>query len=511
MSQFSRRRLLRTGAAASVLAASGLPARGQSRRGGRLRLGLSGADPFDTWDSRTHIDAFMVTCAQGAVFDCLTEVAATGEIVGELAESWEATPDARIWTFDLRRGVRFHDGTPFGADDVIESLSLHRTGSPAAPLLANVHEIRRLGPHQVQFRLIEGDADLPFLLADHHLLVYPAGHIERAMAEGIGTGLYRVEHFNPGRVFAGRRVDDHYKGDAAGFFDIVEAAAIGDAETRVQALTSGQVDAINRVTPAMEPLLEDNSRMRVIEVTGNRHVSFPMRVSEGPFSDNRVRQALKYAIDRPALVDIVLGGHGAVANDHPIGPANQYLAADLPQNAFDPEKARWLLKTAGHENLRVSLAASDAAFPGALAAAGLFRDSARAAGIEIEVEPAPSGGYWGKVWPRRAWRTSSCAGRVTEDGMFAAVCASAAPWNETGWADAAFEDLRRAARASFDSLRRAELYREMQARMSAEGGALIPAYANHLDAHSTRLAHPVSIGNVHEMDGARLIERWWVA
>ena len=125
MTRFTRRGLLRTGAAAGVLAATGLPLKAQASRGGRLRMGLNGANTSDSWDSRTHSDIFMISAAQGAVFDSLTVVAADGSLEGELAESWETSSDAKTWTFNLRQGVTFHNGKPFGADDVIESLQMH--------------------------------------------------------------------------------------------------------------------------------------------------------------------------------------------------------------------------------------------------------------------------------------------------------------------------------------------------------------------------------------------------
>ncbi len=122
MTRISRRGLLTTGAAAGVLAASGLPLRAQAKRGGRLRVGLAGANSSDSWDGRTHSDTFMISAGQGAVFDTLTENAADGSLRGELATDWEASPDAKTWTFNLRQGVTFHNGKSFGADDVIESL-----------------------------------------------------------------------------------------------------------------------------------------------------------------------------------------------------------------------------------------------------------------------------------------------------------------------------------------------------------------------------------------------------
>ena len=117
MTELSRRGLLKSGAAAGVLAATGTKV-AAANRGGTLRLGLAGANTSDSWDSRTHSDSYMIMCGHGAVFDTMTQVAADGTLVGELAESWEASSDAKTWTFNLRQGVTFHNGKPFGSHHV---------------------------------------------------------------------------------------------------------------------------------------------------------------------------------------------------------------------------------------------------------------------------------------------------------------------------------------------------------------------------------------------------------
>ena len=253
----SRRGLLQTGVAAGVLAATGLPLRAQTR-GGKLTAGLSGANTSDSWDSRTYSDLYMIASAQGAVFDSLTEVAADGSLVGELAESWEASADAKTWTFNLRQGVTFHNGKSFGADDVIESLQMHlgeESKSAAKPIVEAITEMTKLGEHQVQFTLTAGNADFPYLMSDYHLMMYPAGQIEEAIAQGIGTGLYQVTSFDPGVRMTATRYADHYKGDSAGFFNEIEYIAINDNTARMNALMTGQVDAINRIDFKTEALL----------------------------------------------------------------------------------------------------------------------------------------------------------------------------------------------------------------------------------------------------------------
>jgi len=297
MNGISRRGLLKTGAAAGVLSLTGMPLRAQATRGGKLTAGLSGANTSDSWDARTHSDIFMIASAQGAVFDSLTEIAADGSLVGELAESWEASADAKTWTFNLRQGVTFHNGKAFGADDVIESLQMHLgedSKSAAKPIVENVAEMKKITDHQVQMTLVAGNADFPYLMSDYHILMYPAGMIEEAIQNGIGTGLYQVTSFDPGVRMTATRYENHYKGDSAGFFDEIEYIAINDNTARMNAVMTGQVDAINRIDFKTEALLNANPALRIQEVTGNQHYTFPMHTQTAPFNDVNVRKALKY-------------------------------------------------------------------------------------------------------------------------------------------------------------------------------------------------------------------------
>lgn len=511
----NRRGLLKAGAAAGFVAATVKPAVAAGhgpKKGGTLRLGLAGANTSDSWDGRTHSDSFMIVMGHGAVFDCLTEIAADGSLKGELAESWEASADAKTWTFNLRQGVTFHNGKAFGADDVIASLNMHTAEgakSAAKPIVASITDMKKVTDHQIQMTLAAGNADFPYLLSDYHILMYPAGQEEEAIANGIGTGLYKVENFDPGVRCTVSRVANHYKGDDAGHFDSIEAIAINDSNARQTAMMTGQVDAINRVDTKAEALYNANPNVEIFEVTGNQHYTLPMLTNVAPFDQLEVRQALKHAINRQEMVDKILLGHGAVGNDHPIGPANQFYAADLPQNDYDPDKAKSLLKKAGMDGLKVDLSAANAAFPGAIDAAQLYQASAKAAGIEINVVQEPDDGYWSNVWLKKPWCACYWSGRATEDWMFSTAYETGVPWNDTFWDNARFQELLITARAELDSGKRKDMYTEMQMLCSSEGGTVVPMYANYVDAHSTKLKHAEAVGNNFQMDGSRLCERWW--
>jgi len=383
--------------------------------------------------------------------------------------------------------------------------------SAAKPIVAAITDMKKMSDHQIQFTLAAGNADFPFLLSDYHILMYPAGMIDEAIAKGIGTGLYRVVSFDPGVRCVLTRVDSHYKDGRAGWFDEIECIAINDSSARMNALMTGQVDAVNRVDFKTEPLLRANPNIEIFEVTGNMHYTFPMLTNQAPFDDVNVRKALKYGVNRQEMVDKILQGHGMVGNDHPIGPANQYLATDIPQIEFDGDKASFYMKAAGLTELNVDISASDAAFTGAVDASQLYQASAKGAGININVVQEPADGYWSNVWLKKGWCACYWSGRATEDWMFSTAYQSGVPWNDNHWEDARFQYLLLKARAELDSNKRREQYTEMQYLLSQEGGTIVPMFANTVDAASTKLAHGPDIGNIWQMDSSRLTERWWFA
>ncbi|SLN32831.1 ABC transporter substrate-binding protein [Roseisalinus antarcticus] len=280
----NRRALLASGLAAAVFAASGVPVRASGVRGGALRAGLGGASLADGWDGASHDGLFMRAVGAGAVFDTLTEVAADGTLRGELAVEWEPTEGARIWEIALRDGVRFHDGGPLVAADVVETYS-RRLGTDGP--LSGVAEISALDRLRLRLVLTEADPDLPYRLSDPRLIV-PRGGVPGP----VGTGLYRVAGFEPGRSFTGRRVAEHWKDGRAGWFERVEVLALDPAEVRLAALRSGRVDAAAGLGLHAVGMLRAGGGHRVDEVDGwvqavSDRVGLPAVLGPGPMDDAR--------------------------------------------------------------------------------------------------------------------------------------------------------------------------------------------------------------------------------
>jgi peptide/nickel transport system substrate-binding protein len=286
--------------------------------------------------------------------------------------------------------------------------------------------------------------------------------------------------------------------------------SIIDPVARTNALTTGEVDAIDKVDLKTAHLLARNKKVRIEEVSGTQHFTFAMRTDTDPFTDNNVRLALKYALDREALVKTILRGHGVVGNDHPIGQSNRYHAKDLPQRKYDPDKAKFYLKKAGLSSLKVDLSAADAAFAGAVDAAVLYKEHAAKTGIEINVVREPNDGYWSNVWLKKPWCAVYWGGRPTEDWMFSTAYAAGVPWNDSYWKHDRFNELLVAARAELDDAKRRQQYYEMQKIVSDEGGVVVPMFANYVMALSNKVAHD-KMGANWALDGFRCIERWWFA
>jgi peptide/nickel transport system substrate-binding protein len=497
--------LLALGAAPSALAAA-------PNKGGQLRLGLAGGSTSDALDPATWTATFMLVGMMGGVCNNLAEVDADGKITPELAESWESSKDAKTWTFKLRPGVEFHNGKTLEAADVVASYNHHRgaaTKSGAKGVMEPIANIRADGKNIVVFELKGGNADFPFVTADYHMSIFPAKDSGIDWASGVGTGGYKLVNFEPGVRMVLKRQPNYWKA-GHGNFDDVELLGIADAAARMNALVTGQVDVINRADLKTINLLKRRPGIVVESVTGPSHYCMPMLCDVPPFNDVNVRLALKYGIDRKALVDTLLRGYGAVANDQPISPANRFFNKDLQQRAYDPEQARHYLKKAGLDSLTVDLHAADAAFEGAVDAAVLFREQASKAGLNINVVREPNDGYWSNVWRVKPFVMSFWLGRPTEDSMFSLVYAKGAEWNEAHWDNERFNQLLVQARAELDESKRREMYYEMQALVRDDGGTIIPMYANFVDARSEKVAHG-KLAADRELDGWKVVDRWWVA
>ncbi len=479
---------------------------GSPKKGGRLRIGSAGGATTNNLEPGTIDDAFMMLVSY-SVRNCLCEIDHQGNLIPELAESWEARSGAAEWVFKLRKGVEFHNGKTLDAPDVLYSINHHRgekSKSAHKPLVKSIKEVIAPDKHTVKITLEEGDADFPFKLTSFRIPIFPA---EANPEDGMGSGGYIIEKFEPGVNILMNRNPNYWKAGRA-HFDEVEILAITDEQARTNAIRTGQVDVINRLDRKTAHLMKKVPGIDVFSEPQVKHLDFPMHYDVPPFNNNDVRLGLKYAIDREKILKIILRGYGSLANDNPIGSMTPYFAKDLPQRHYDPDKAKYHLKKAGVENDTFTLHTSNGAFDGAVDAAVLYQQAAADAGIKINVKREPADGYWSDVWLKKPWCATYWLRRATCDWTFTVAFSAGAPWNDSRFNHAKFEKLLKEARVELDQKKRGEMYAEMQRIVKDEGSTVTPVFADHIGAASKKLAHN-EIASNWELDGSKIAERWW--
>jgi len=441
----------------------------------------------------------------------LTEIGTDGQLQPLVAESYEIGADASEWIFKLRKGIVFHNGKTLTADDVIASLQRHQGEDSASAMKSFMEEVTSMtkdGDHTVILKLKSPSVDFPVILSASSLSILPSkdGKITEF---DVGCGCYTLESFEPGQFSKLKKNPNFFLSDR-GHVDTAEILTIADSTARQNALVTGAVDVIGDVDPTTAKLLARNKKITLLDVTGTQHYTFPMRTDLAPFDNNDVRMALKLSINREEILQKVLGGHGIVGNDHPISPANRYYNTELEQRIYDPEKAKWHLKQAGMGVLKVELSASDGLYPGAVDAAVLYSEHAKASGVQLTPKRVPDDGYWSDVWLKHPWCASYWSGRPTEDWMFTQGYAADSNWNETFWKNEKFNKLLVAARAELDDSTRRDMYWEMQAICRDDCGSVVHGFANHISAHAGNVGVPEQVAGNWEFDGYKLLERWWI-
>src|SRR5579871_622005 len=483
------------------------------KQGGSPRFGLPHGSTTDTFDPAGYPDTATQVPFWGSMANSLTEVDWRGNITPDLVESMEPSDGTKTWVFKLLKGVTFHDGKNLTPDDVIASYRHHMgpdSKSAAKSLLQAIVDIKADGPNTVIFTLNGGNADFPYICSDYHLPIMEAKPDGTADWQNHArTGPFVFKSWQPG-VRAELTRNPNYHKPGKPHFDEVTFLSLTDITARTNALVTDAVDWIARCDLKTLSLLKRNPKIAITEVTGYGHYVFPMMVDRPPFDDVNVRTALKYAIDREAIAKKLLYGHAKPGNDDPIAPTVKFATNPKPLHVYDPERAKFHLKKAGLPRLKVDLSVAEAAFAGAVDAAVLYQQSAKPAGIDLNVVREPDDGYWDNVWLKKPWCGGYWNGRPTCDWMFTTVYATGAAWNETHWANPKLNQLLVAARGETDDRKRAVMYAEMQQLVHDDGGVIVIVFNNYVEAHSKKLAHGPIAAN-WECDGLKIAKRWWFA
>ncbi|WP_052249162.1 ABC transporter substrate-binding protein [Leisingera sp. ANG-Vp] len=452
------------------------------KKGGRLVVGIESAQAQDSLDPTKYFSTSNLQMGY-SVHENLVNRDANLQPMPWLATSWEANADASSWVFNLREGVTFHDGSDFGAEDVIYSMTRHfREGSESAgkAYMSQIQDIEKLGEHQVRFNLKAPNADFPMILSDTRVHVTKRG-LEDFTGTPPGTGPFKVVEFTPGSRYVFAR-NENYWGDDGPYVDELEFVGIADNTARINALIAGDINVLLQLDQKATRLIDNSGIGYVVNAPSGAFINLAMMLDREPTNNADFRMAMKHAIDREGIRDNILKGLGSVGNDHPIAPIDPYYNAEIPQRVYDPDKARHFIKKAGLENVPIDIYGSDVAGTGALASAQHVQQSAKAAGINLNVINPPSDSFWSAVWIQKPMVTSGWDPRPVPDLIFSIAFAAESGWNETLWNNERFEKLLVEARSVTDFAKRKEMYGEMQQMLHDDGGHVTLGFRNFVDA-----------------------------
>ncbi|MBO6540354.1 MAG: ABC transporter substrate-binding protein [Rhizobiaceae bacterium] len=418
------------------------------------------------------------------VYDGLTRYKdGTLEVEPSLAESWEISDDGKTYTFKLRSGVTFHDGTPFNAEAVKfnfdrmlkEDHPYHDTGPfPLSFFFSSVQEVTAVDDMTVEFTLSESYAPfLSNLAYPTGLIVSPAAVMENGKDFGrnpVGTGAFKFEAWEANARVVVTRNEDYWDGAAPQ--EALIFRPITDTNTRIAEMLSGGLDIMVEVPPDSLQQFRGDDAFQVYEQAGPHVWFLILNAKEGPFADKKVRQAANYAINKQALVENILQGTAEVAAG-PTPPAFAWAYNEsLEPYSYDPEKAKSLLQEAGYDGAELTFYVTEGGSgmldPVAMGTA--IQADLQAIGMPTKIETYEWNTFLGKVNPglegkadmaEMAWMTND-----PDTLPFLALRSEAWPdkggFNSGYYANEKVDELLNEARAATDQNRRAELYREMQ-------------------------------------------------
>jgi peptide/nickel transport system substrate-binding protein len=498
---FSRRQLLKysgIGAAAvagsSFLAACGGDSDnsggggggGPQKSGGILIHGATGGGSKDTLDPHQPVTAADISRVNN-LYEPLLFWDNNYELQPALAESVEASADAKTWTIKMRQGVTFHNGQPVTADDAWKSIQ--RVADPKKPLSAggqlsqiiDFETTKVVDDTTLQLVLKNPYAILDTLLAEYTLGIIPGGEFDPA--NPIGTGAFAYKSFEAGKTSTFTKYADYW-GDAA-FVDELQIQDFSDDNAKVNALQANQIQTLDNLPYNLVDTIK-GAGGGVLIAKGGNWAPFTMRVDQAPFNDVKVRQAFRLIVDRQAMIDQTLSGYGTLGNDL-YAPLDVNYAADLPQREQDIDQAKSLLASAGADGLQVELFTGDDIGSVAVPAANLFAQQAKEAGVEVKVTkktPFYDDDYLSYTFAQDFWNTRNYIPQAVV-GTFPPD--QGGTYNETHWDNQEHRDLVNQAAQELDEAKRKDLLHQAQQIEYDEGGLIIWGFRQQVDAFGSNV------------------------
>lgn len=438
----------------------------------------------------THMDpAFLDTAADNHVAfqwnDRLVYIDETNEpdLDRSVSESWENSEDGKTWTFKLRSGVKFHDGKEMTSRDVkftFDRLRDPEVGAATVELYNNIKDISTPDDYTVVFELTDSNPDFLKDMADYHALIMDADNDDFA-TNWNGVGPFMIESYSPEDRIVYKR-NPHYwmkdeEGNSLPYLDGMEFIFLSEPSAQVEALRGGQVNYLIYLPTEFVPVLEEEEDLVVYQKPANLAYVIRMRSDRPPADDPLVRQAIKAATDRTAILEGALGGLGWSGRDTPFGPSYGDFYLDVPEPKQDIEKAKELLAEAGYpDGLEITIHTQEISPVPAIAT--IWKEQLAEAGIDLDIQLVPSDVYF-EMWLDADFGITDWATRPYPQPYLDLAYTTNAKWNESHWFDDELDELAALAAKEMDHDQRVSYYHQIQ-EIFIERGPIIPIFKDNL-------------------------------
>jgi peptide/nickel transport system substrate-binding protein len=335
--------------------------------------------------------------------------------------------------------------------------------------------------HTVVMTLKNPNLDFPYTFHSQQVKILPKHQDpEKITTEVIGTGPFKVQEIVPGERAVLVRNDEYFIPDRP-YLDGVEIIVMPDRAAQIAGLKAGTIDAAQEIGFDFYQQVTDDANLQTQASLPIVQQVIYMDVTQPPFDDKRVRDAMRYIVDRAALLDLAYFGQGVVTCDTPVIPPNPYRKNDVGICEQDIEMAKQLLQEAGQENLKMELWTLNDRY-GFQEVALAFQEMAKQAGVEFELKTMPAREFFADKWLTVPIGVSNWGPRPLADTQFRLtyICGNAN--NESKFCNEEFEALLDEALVESDIEKRKELYAQAQDILASEGGTIIPFFYPRLGA-----------------------------
>jgi peptide/nickel transport system substrate-binding protein len=493
---------------------SSSPSSGAGKAGATIKAGIivpTGAINPVTVADQGGLDML----AQTGEYLCLSDQTLTLKPV--LAESWTPNSTADVWTFKIRQGVKFHNGSPLTADDVVYTFKLQTNPAGKSAALSALGGVltpagvQKVDDFTVAFHLEAPNGNFPYLASsdNYNAIIIPNNYNPAKWESSfIGTGPFVLKSYTP-KVGASFTRNEQYWGTKA-LPAATEFTFYADQTPMNLALTGGTIDVLGQfAVSGGEQLLASGAPYNIIKLKSSAHRELSMRCDQAPFTDPRVRQAIALTLDRPAIIQALFKGYADLGNDSPFAPVFPSTDTSVPQRAQDIAKAKSLLAAAGHPNgFSVHLTTEQLGEIPQLAQ--IVAQSAKSIGVTIGLTVESSSAYYGKAtfgnsdWLDATMSLVDYGHRGVPNAFLTATLQTTnaktgtGSWNAAHFSNPQYDKLAAQYIATADLSTQRMVAGQIQNLLLNETPIIIPYFYNYLTATAKNVtgAYPTAVGHI---------------